>query len=107
MGQHVRVCFFLHDFSTIFFCCLSLTYFGFKFYLHLATVHLASHCTIPTLRAAVKVVSRTGLLLKADGDPTALHLADAVIHREVLLMKLASHDRIVKLYDFVQHGDLA
>ncbi|KAF8579670.1 kinase-like protein, partial [Ramaria rubella] len=67
---------------------------------------LATHAKLPTFCAAVKVVSRSGLLVKAHSDPTALHLADAVIHREVLLMKLAAHQRILKLYDFVGHGDL-
>ncbi|KAF8508958.1 kinase-like domain-containing protein [Gautieria morchelliformis] len=72
-----------------------------------STVRLASHATIPTLCAAVKIISRTGLLIKAEGDPGALHLADAVIDREVLLTKIASHERIVKLYNFVADGDLA
>lgn len=89
----------LHDISSVLLTC-------FVCCVHPAAVHLATHAINPTLRAAVKIVSRTGLLVKADGDPTALHLADAVIHREVLLMKLAANERIVKLYDFVGHGDL-
>lgn len=71
-----------------------------------AIVLRATHVNLPTLCAAVKVISRSRLLAKAEADPTALHLADSVIHHEALLMKVVQHERIVRLYDFISNGDL-
>ncbi|KAF8526595.1 kinase-like domain-containing protein, partial [Hysterangium stoloniferum] len=69
-------------------------------------VLLARHEKIPGLRAAVKVICRSQLSrsLNLDDDFKG-NAATSFIRREVALMKIVAHERVVRLYDVYEHGD--